>query len=291
MEQGASVSVISIAGEECNLKSLGVLADMTGGTVARVDVTNLVESINELQLLIPVASRVKVTLLLPSSLMHYEGGKPVEELGGFNAHSRIMGNVTPESEAMFQFCPAPKDRLKEVGKDKPDWQFRMPVQIQIAYRCKETGVYRLRIISEDLPITDTPSQVLGEMNPELIGAFAAMSCSRLARDGSIRQARQLGADYRSLLEIQQSKPQDVAIYQKYCSAMGAFNATLGEGGATNDQIINEAYKLQSLSFNRFSMNNPIYDSGPGRTLQNSTYGSARAPPSGTGDEDEDGNVR
>ena len=56
--------------------------------------------------------------------------------------------------------------------------------------------------------------MLGEINPELVSAFAAVSVSQLARDGSIRQAQQLGADYRSLLEIQQSKPQEAVIYQQ-----------------------------------------------------------------------------
>jgi hypothetical protein len=43
--EGTTISVISIKGDECNLNTLGNLADMTGGSVARVDPKHLAQTI------------------------------------------------------------------------------------------------------------------------------------------------------------------------------------------------------------------------------------------------------
>jgi hypothetical protein len=43
-ERGVAVSVVSIEGEECRLENLGVVAELTGGDVTKVDPEHLHEN-------------------------------------------------------------------------------------------------------------------------------------------------------------------------------------------------------------------------------------------------------
>ena len=121
---------------------------------------------------------------------------------GLNSHQKRLGNVNAQTQVMFHFCPASTERLAELGKSNPGWPLRFPFQIQITYTPAENPTQeRMRVISTDLPVTDSPEQVFPETNLALMSTFAALSTANLARDGEFGAARHLGAAYRDLLSI------------------------------------------------------------------------------------------
>lgn len=102
--QGTTISVISIRGDECNLNSLGVLADMTGGSVARVDALQLSQSIAAIEAPRPQASNVRVRILMHTSLAPFVGGKLMPAMDGLNSHQKRLGNVNAQTQVGARFC-------------------------------------------------------------------------------------------------------------------------------------------------------------------------------------------
>jgi Mg-chelatase subunit ChlD len=61
-EHHTTVSVIGIKGDECNLNSIGLLADMTGGSVARADAAELTRALSVLPMPRSVTSQYRTSV-------------------------------------------------------------------------------------------------------------------------------------------------------------------------------------------------------------------------------------
>ena len=63
-----TVNVISIIGADCNLEALSKLAELTGGTVERVDPQNLGDNFKEIFANKSIASNVSIKIKLHKAL-------------------------------------------------------------------------------------------------------------------------------------------------------------------------------------------------------------------------------
>eukprot|EP00051_Salpingoeca_urceolata_P018746 m.266087 g.266087 ORF g.266087 m.266087 type:complete len:506 (-) comp19270_c0_seq11:605-2122(-) len=162
VEAGVRVSVISLAGEECNLQQIGSLADFTGGTVTRVRPEELATSVSAVAQRPVVATRAKARLFLHCRLMAYQAGRPIAEPTGLNGELRVLGSVSDGcGDEAFHFGSTPSEVLTTLPHPPPEIPLRPCFQIQMDYWAQD-GTHCLRVITRDLPVTDSTQQVRAE---------------------------------------------------------------------------------------------------------------------------------
>lgn len=143
--KGVTVSVISIEGEECKISTLSTLAELTGGTVERVDPIQLTQNFaNILQL--PVIATNVITRVKLHKGLEFRNEDPVNLSEDKTLMVRDQGNVTEETEITFEYR---LKNLKELIKmdDLDLTQIKsFPFQAQITYSALD-GSKCVRIIS------------------------------------------------------------------------------------------------------------------------------------------------
>lgn len=100
--KGISVSIISIEGEECNIDSLSKLAEMTGGSVERVDPIQLTQNFANILQLPVIATNVVAKIKLHKGL-EFRNEDPLNLSEDKSLMARELGNVTEETEITFEY--------------------------------------------------------------------------------------------------------------------------------------------------------------------------------------------
>ena len=67
-EAGVTINIVSIEGDECNLDALSTLAELTGGTVERVNPTTLTKDFAAMLSIPVVATNVEAKVKLHKGL-------------------------------------------------------------------------------------------------------------------------------------------------------------------------------------------------------------------------------
>lgn len=184
--KGVTVSVVSIAGEECRLEHLGVVADVTGGEVEKVDPLNLAANFQALLSNPVVACDVKCTMLLHHQLRFRADEAEVQEIGGVSRIVREVGNVTADSEIFLEFSRKPASAAPGLvseaasiahGDVVPD---NVPLQVHIEYT-KPCGMKCLRVITALQRTTTDKEKCERDVNVAICSAHATQKSSRLAQ--------------------------------------------------------------------------------------------------------------
>ncbi|XP_046583394.1 circularly permutated Ras protein 1-like [Haliotis rubra] len=115
MEQGVSISVVTIKGTDCKLVELGKLADKTGGQVNIVDPLKLTQEFSTILADHIIATNVVATFNLHKQLyIHQEHDDKKESRA-----VREVGNVTCDTEITFEYGIRPETmENKAASKDK-----------------------------------------------------------------------------------------------------------------------------------------------------------------------------
>lgn len=143
--KGITVSIISIEGEECNISTLSTLAELTGGSVERVDPIQLTQNFaNILQL--PVIATNVVTKVKLHKGLEFRNEDPVNLSEDKTLMVRDLGNVTDETEITFEYrLKGLKELVKMEDLDLTAIH-SFPFQAQITYSALD-GSKCVRIIS------------------------------------------------------------------------------------------------------------------------------------------------
>ena len=143
---GVQVSVVSIEGDECNMDSLGKLAELTGGIVERVDPTTLTKNFASMLAVPVIATNVEAKVKIHKGLQfRNELGKDVSADRTLLAKS--FGNVTAESVFTFEFGLKPITELLELEDIDMATITHLPFQTQISYTALD-GSKCLRVITK-----------------------------------------------------------------------------------------------------------------------------------------------
>ena len=106
-DKGITVSIVSIAGEECNIDTLSKISEATGGSVERVDPIQLTQNFSNILKLPVIATNVIAKIKLHKGLEFRN-----EDLANISEDKSLMardlGNVTDETEFTFEY------RLKSI---------------------------------------------------------------------------------------------------------------------------------------------------------------------------------
>ena len=100
--KGLTVNIISIIGEECKLDSLQTLAELTGGTIDRVDPIQLTKNFSSLLQLPTIATQVTCKVKLHKGL-EFRNEDPLNLSEDRSLMVRELGNVNEETEITFEY--------------------------------------------------------------------------------------------------------------------------------------------------------------------------------------------
>eukprot|EP01123_Difflugia_compressa_P008904 TRINITY_DN2809_c0_g1_i1.p1 TRINITY_DN2809_c0_g1~~TRINITY_DN2809_c0_g1_i1.p1 ORF type:complete len:547 (-),score=106.35 TRINITY_DN2809_c0_g1_i1:69-1709(-) len=169
-ENGTTVSVISIRGDDCSMESLGTLADATNGDVDIVDPIELgVKNVDVLSIPI-VATNVEVSLHLRKGLMLVNGKSSVVEK---------YGNATEESDLTFSY-------RYERSFEPPSKNLLFQVQVKYT---KMNGSRCMRVLTLPQHITVDRDVAEKGLMSSVVATHALHESATLAQLGDYQQAR------------------------------------------------------------------------------------------------------
>jgi len=168
--KGITVSIISIEGEECKISTLATLAELTGGSVERVDPIQLTQNFANILQLPVIATNVVCKVKLHKGL-EFRNEDPVNLSEDKSLMVRDLGNVTEETEITFEYrLKSIKDLVKMEDLDLTKVQ-AFPFQAQITYSDLD-GSKCVRIISNQQQISSDRDELEKNANYKILSTNA-----------------------------------------------------------------------------------------------------------------------
>lgn len=196
-EAGVIVNVISITDSQCSLENLGTVADLTGGTVQRIDPLELVNNFNGILSQPVIATNVQAAMLLHQNLMFRdhvdqtaapkkEENKEEENKDNENllvARSvKDIGNAMGDTEVFFEYQICNGVQVEAMAGQS------LPFQVQIHYS-RLDGSKCVRVITQSKPVTMDQTQACKAMDASIVAASSAQKCANLAQAGKYSASR------------------------------------------------------------------------------------------------------
>lgn len=186
-EHGVTVNIISIAGEECDLETLRVIPEKTGGDVQRVEASKLTENFANILSSPVIATNVKMKVIIHKGLEFRN-----EEEENLNAQKNVLtrhlGNVTADSEMTFEYKVKDLEELEKAKDFDIEKLTQLPFQTQIEFT-KLDGMKCIRVITKVQQISNDRKEVEAEVDADILGVNVVQQAARLARRGSFRHAQ------------------------------------------------------------------------------------------------------
>ena len=186
-ENGVTVNIISIAGEECDLETLRTIPEKTGGEIQRVEADKLTENFANIMSAPIIATDVKMKVILHNGLEFKN--EEEEQLNVFkNVLTKELGNVTSDSELTFEYKVKDIEELQKAKEFDITKLTHLPFQTQIFYT-KLDGMKCIRVDTKVQEISNDREEVEAEVDAEILGTNCIQQTSKLARRGSFRKAQ------------------------------------------------------------------------------------------------------
>lgn len=156
-QKGLTINIVSIIGDECNIESLSMLAELTGGNVERVDPVSLTKNFANILSEPIIASNVIAKIKLHKGLQFRN------EVDEHLSEDRTMlvkdiGNVTADTEITFEYTLKNIKDLVEMDDLDITEIKNLPFQTQITYKSLE-GNKCIRVITELQKISNDREEV------------------------------------------------------------------------------------------------------------------------------------
>lgn len=163
---GVTVSIVSIEGDECNMDSLGKVAEMTGGIVERVDPTTLTKNFASMLSIPVIATNVEAKVKIHKGLQfRNELGKDLSD--DRTILTKQFGNVTAESVFTFEFGLKPIKELLDLEDIDMTTITHFPCQAQISYTALD-GSKCLRVITRQQEVCNERDVVEQQADYEML---------------------------------------------------------------------------------------------------------------------------
>jgi len=149
------VGVITIKGEGCKVDKLAKIAELTGGTVTRVNPEKITEDFANILKEELVARDAEVKIRLHAS-MKFRGEDKIFLSEEDSLYLKNQGNVTAGVELIFEYEPKNAQELEKLGIKVDDLK-EIPMQSQITYT-SANGDRIIRVMTLKLQTTDKLEQ-------------------------------------------------------------------------------------------------------------------------------------
>ena len=188
-DKGIQISIITLVEAECKLSMLSPIADLTGGSILRVNPMNLSNDFSNLIAEAIVATKVNIEVRLHKALKFYREEEQNYVNSNKNIIRREIGNVTRNSIMTFEYGIKSEEELNLLNNfDIHSLKF-IPLQSVINYESTK-GMKCIRVISESVETTEEEEELKKDRKAEVIAAHGIQVTSKLARKGLYKQAEE-----------------------------------------------------------------------------------------------------
>jgi len=203
-QSGISISVISIKGEGCKLDIIGKLADLTSGSLTRVDPEQITSQFANIMKEEVLGTQVDLKLRLHNGLrFRKEAEEHLKERQGL--FQKNVGNVTAKTELTFEYELRPDEELIEFGVDLAKLE-TVPFQAQIIYT-STNGDRLMRVITKKLKTTQNQQEAEADIKLNVMATRALQNQAHYAANGLYDESEQVGQAWGNYLQQQAvSKP-------------------------------------------------------------------------------------
>jgi hypothetical protein len=179
--KGVTVSIISMAAEDCSLENLSIVTEQTRGEVERVDASSIASNFQSILMNPIIATGCMATIFLHKGLM-FRNEMDDEFETDENLLRKDLGNVTADTECTFSYGFRPKTQI-----DLSDLT-EVPFQVQLVFS-KLNGMKCLRVATASIKLTEDRDEAEKAANITVIGTHAAQRAAKYAKDGDFERAQ------------------------------------------------------------------------------------------------------
>jgi hypothetical protein len=186
-ENGITVNIISIAGDECDLETLQLIPEKTGGEIQRVEAEKLTENFANILSSPIIATNVKMQVIIHKGLEFRN-----EEEENLNTEKNVltknMGSVSADSEMTFEYKVKSIEVLENATEFEIAKMTHLPFQTQIEFT-KLDGMRCIRVVTKVQEISNDREEVEAVADVGILGTNCVQQAAKLARRGSFRKAQ------------------------------------------------------------------------------------------------------
>jgi len=247
LDQGCSISVITMEGEDCAMENLGSAADITRGQVEIVDPSDLSLKVQQLLSQRTVAIEAECRLLTGCTLessSSASASKHAAFSAARNIARHVVGNVTDDLDISFKF------RADGLG------QTRVPFQAQLKYKLPN-GEERMHVESSYRVVTPETEKTEDNMDATVVGVEAIHRSAQLAQQGLYEDARIELISTQRLLQRAMKTSAHQEAYLSFVIQAEKLDQFMREvfqkGGqvSRDDEAAKAMYQMKALSVRRF----------------------------------------
>lgn len=175
---GVSISVISIASEECRLDCLSDLVEATGGDLTKVDPANLQNDFANILATQVLACNVKVTV----NLHKYLGFRNQDQALLVKPTQLVkqLGSVTDSTLFTFEYTVIDQEAAQALKK--------IPFQVTVDHR-KMNGMRCVLVDTQLFEVCENQEEILRDADFEVLARNAALRTAQLVKQGQYSEAR------------------------------------------------------------------------------------------------------
>jgi small GTP-binding protein len=178
---GVAVSLLSLIGAECKLEAISVVAEQSGGSIERINATDLLaESFGAIASKPVVAHGVMAMVVLHRGLQFK--GEMDDEAENRNWLVKDLGTVTRDAQCAFRYAFRPREQIDLTGIAS------VPFQLQLLYTRRD-GSVRMRLATARLETTVSRDDAEKDANLAVVATAVAQQAAKLARRGSFSKAQ------------------------------------------------------------------------------------------------------
>eukprot|EP00931_Biecheleriopsis_adriatica_P072912 TRINITY_DN47294_c0_g1_i1.p1 TRINITY_DN47294_c0_g1~~TRINITY_DN47294_c0_g1_i1.p1 ORF type:complete len:1282 (-),score=241.75 TRINITY_DN47294_c0_g1_i1:79-3633(-) len=175
-EEGTSISVITMEGEDCSMENLGTCADLTGGQVEIVDLQALSSKVGAMLANATLATGLQMTLIAGNGLSFDAS----EQHGSASVLASLVGSATARTDLTLKAQVA----AELASTENPS----VPVQLQLRYT-RPDGEEVLQVFTVHPPVCSKRDKAEADVNGTCIALCGIHCAARLAQRGEYRAAR------------------------------------------------------------------------------------------------------
>ena len=199
-EKGVSVSLISLVSEECRLDMLSPIANLTGGSILRVQPTHLSHDLTALFSEKVLATNSSLRVQLHRALeFRNEDENNFPDSHDRSLIQRTIGNITSQTLATFEYMLKRPEELEKLEGVDLETLESIPFQSQIYYT-QPNGAKCVRVISMNLKITHEKEEAKDKVAENILQQNAIIQSAKLVQMGKFREAQSNAFSWGKMVE-------------------------------------------------------------------------------------------
>jgi len=255
-EEGTSISVITMEGEDCSMENLGTCADLTGGQVEMVDLQALSTKVGAMLANVTLGTGLQVVCIGGAGIS-FIGQSACVQKGLAHVVTQAVGTATGRTDLTL--------KLEALADLACNCESSTPLQLQLRYT-RPDGEEILQVITAKPSVCRNRDDAELDINGTSVGLTAIHSAARLAQQGEYRAARvELISTCRLLQRAMRTLPHQESYLSFIVQAEKLdgfmreresqdkiFGADSGSQRGRDDDASRSMYQMKSLSVNELT---------------------------------------